>query len=80
MSWKITDLDKDKTIACIQNEQKRIAECRMMLSRLESEYKDKHLKYTEELSGLEYKIKKLGDVIGNGIDFIDSCKEHLKSF
>lgn len=80
MSWKITDLDKDRTIACIQNEQKRIAECRIMLSRLESEYENKHLKYTEELSGLEAKIKKLGDVIGNGIDFIDNCKKHLESF
>lgn len=80
MSWKITDLDKDKTIACIQNEQQRIEECRKMLLCLESEYEKKRLKYTEELFDLENKIEKMGKVIENGNNFINGCKEHLKSF
>lgn len=80
MAWNIGDLDKSKTESCIQNEEIRLDNCRETLSRLKNEYEKKHFKYMAELFDMENKITELENVIESGERFVESCKEHLKSF
>lgn len=80
MAWSISDLDKSKTEACIQNERIRLDNCNETLTKLKEEYDRKRFRYMAELSDLENKITGLENVIKNGERFIENCEEHLKSF
>lgn len=78
MAWNISDLDKNKTESCIQNENIRLDNCREVLCKLKKEYESKRYKYMTKLSDIEDKITTLEASISSGEKFVSDCEKHLK--
>jgi len=79
MSWNINELDKNKVEQCIVNETIRIESCKESLNKLKNEYEQKRHKYMTALSNIEDKITNLETSISSGENFLEQCKNRLKS-
>ena len=78
MSWNVSELDKNKTEQCISNETVRLDNCKVILEKLERDYKHMCVKHENEELKLAERIGKIKRSIESGEKFLEDCKNHLK--
>ncbi len=77
MSWKIEDLDKNKTEQAISNETARLDMCRKKLEEYNKRYEYLDAKYNKELNKITTTIESISKSIIAGEKFIKDCQHHL---
>ena len=78
--WSIHELDKDKTIQSIANEEARLDHYKIERERLVNEFNRIQRAHQLQEEKLMFQIDQLNEFIKSGEDFVKECKEHLKSF
>ena len=79
-NWGIHELNKDKTILSIANEEARLDHCKIERERLIRERDRYKIEADRKLAEYYEKIGRLNFSINSSEQFVNECKEHLKDF
>lgn len=80
MSWRVSELDKNKTEQAISNEEARLDHCRVEREKLFNEFSRIKMLNTQKENEMLDKIETLDKSIKSGEQFVNECKKHLRDF